>query len=356
MRVLFVVQRLPPDHVSGAPLQALTLARALIARGIEVEVLTIRHAAGQRLGRDDLDGVPIRRLPAPLGPLSTIGRGGVALLHGWLTRGRFDVIHGHALSATVLAAAAAASAPVLLKPSLSGATGDLARIGDSPLRAPIHHLLRRIDRFAAVDLGIESELAALGVVRSRVWTAKNGVDFSRFAPDPSAKASLEEEIGHRGPILLYAGQLIPRKGIEDLFAAFEIARGRCRKLVLLIAGEAQASGPGFLALGPRADMPRLLAAADCLILPSWREGLPNIALEALACGCPVVARRGLLPPSLAASAMVDEAVTVADMGEKIASRVEGGSRGRPPELDPYDITRVAAEYEQAYEALLAPRN
>jgi glycosyltransferase involved in cell wall biosynthesis len=47
----------------------------------------------------------------------------------------------------------------------------------------------------------------------------------------------------------------------------------------------------IMLLGARDDATELMAAADLLVLPSWREGLPNVVLEAMQAGCPVVATR-----------------------------------------------------------------
>jgi glycosyltransferase involved in cell wall biosynthesis len=104
-------------------------------------------------------------------------------------------------------------------------------------------------------------------------------------------------------LVLFVGRLVAAKGLRELLAAAaSLARERpLLKVAILGDGplrhelerQAQRSGAGenVLMRGPRppADVARWLAAADLLCLPSYSEGCPNVVLEALSCGRPVVA-------------------------------------------------------------------
>jgi glycosyltransferase involved in cell wall biosynthesis len=124
-----------------------------------------------------------------------------------------------------------------------------------------------------------------------------GIDLTAFHPQDrrSCKASLGASIH---PTVLYAGRLEPEKRVNVLLDA---ARDASKPFGVLIAGNgtlestlrAQATDDSVRFLGCREnqEMPPVYAAADALVLPSAFEGMPTVALEALACGTPVVATR-----------------------------------------------------------------
>jgi len=124
----------------------------------------------------------------------------------------------------------------------------------------------------------------------------SGVDLQRFHP--------ALKTGHDGPFrFLYAGRMLTDKGLHELIAALDdINRDgvRCHLWLSGFAGaqnvsavdERQLSAWGARAdidwLGPTDRMERVYAAVDCVVLPSYREGMPRSLLEAGAMGLPVV--------------------------------------------------------------------
>ena len=171
---------------------------------------------------------------------------------------------------------------------------------------PRHRLPRRQIRWAAtraqglisVSRALGEHLVHLGVSRERITVLRNGVDIDRFCPQPEAARMLRRELGLKGPVLLSVGSLIERKGHHITLDALRRLEG----VTLLIAGEGplkdslrrQVAQAGLAErvhfLGPiaHADLPRYYSAADVFVLASSREGMPNVLLEALACGTPVV--------------------------------------------------------------------
>ena len=126
-------------------------------------------------------------------------------------------------------------------------------------------------------------------------TIPNGIDTSRFHPATTDERRMARQRLHlpkEGPLVLFVGRLVEKKGI-GLVVAISRALSTCH---FLIVGD----GPLRGALERRADnvtwvpaigpdrMPDCYFAADCLLLPSHDEGLPLVVQEALACGLPAV--------------------------------------------------------------------
>jgi len=181
-----------------------------------------------------------------------------------------DVVHAHWLASMLVAPAA--RKPVVLTLHGSGTAGrfeDLSLMAKAP--RPAGALLRR----ARVVIGVSEQLAEVaGLVGARDarWIP-NGVEIP---PEIGAEAD--------PPEVLFVGRLSPEKGIAELVGA---AQG----LNLVVAGDGPLRHlvPNALGFVPPAEAQRLLARAAVVVLPSHREGLPMVLLEAMAHGRAVVA-------------------------------------------------------------------
>jgi glycosyltransferase involved in cell wall biosynthesis len=138
--------------------------------------------------------------------------------------------------------------------------------------------------------------AAAGLPDGAVRTVRNGVDLDRFAPGDQAAARTALGLPADGRIALGVGRLVPGKGFD--VAARAVRQLDDLTLVLVGAGAERPTiedaGGGrvrFLGAQPPERVALAYRAADLLVLPSEREGWPNVVTEALACGLPVVASR-----------------------------------------------------------------
>lgn len=152
-----------------------------------------------------------------------------------------------------------------------------------------------------------------------VSVVEHGLDHARFRPDGDAaldEAALEA-LGVRPPYLAFLGTLEPRKDVAGLVTAFDALAGDHPDLQLVIAGgagwagerleEALATSPnrarivrtGYVA---EASVPALLRRADAVVYPAIEEGFGLPALEALACGAPLVTTAGSVMAEVAAGA------------------------------------------------------
>jgi len=146
----------------------------------------------------------------------------------------------------------------------------------------------RVRQFAIDQLRLEP---------SKCVTIPNGVDVDAFANAPPLRWS---ELGwpDDSQVALYVGRFHPQKGLESIQAEVERLLAKpWRKLVLVGDGPLRESlrqwaesmpGDQIRILPWRADVAPLMRAARMLLLPSHYEGMPNVVLEAMAAGLPVV--------------------------------------------------------------------
>jgi lipopolysaccharide/colanic/teichoic acid biosynthesis glycosyltransferase/glycosyltransferase involved in cell wall biosynthesis len=166
----------------------------------------------------------------------------------------------------------------------------------------------------AVSPSLAAEVAALGLcapgkLRTLGHGGSHGVDLERF--DPARWRGARErtrdrlEIPRDAAVIGYVGRVVRDKGIGDLAAAWRRLRETHPGARLVVCGDFEEHGA--IEAGVRAalesdarvhitreaaaGMPAVYAALDVLVLPTYREGLPNVALEAAAMELPVVATR-----------------------------------------------------------------
>lgn len=141
-----------------------------------------------------------------------------------------------------------------------------------------------------------------GVAADKLQVIHNGVDLARFHPglrDEFRQATREKiGAGRTAPVILFVGSGYERKGVAPLLMA--LARMKNRDAIALIVGRdrhvaryqalAQRLGVADRVrfLGGQEDVRPFYAAADMFCLPTLYDPMPNAALEALACGLPVV--------------------------------------------------------------------
>lgn len=166
--------------------------------------------------------------------------------------------------------------------------------------ALVRRLYPEADAIAAVSDGVADDLVRVaGLDRDRITTIYNPVVGPDLAAQASALAA-HRWLGGDVPVILGVGRLEPAKDFVTLIEAFARLR-RQRPARLLILGEGRqraALAAQAAALGVDADVDlagwtanpfAVMARAAVFVLSSRFEGLPGVLIQALACGCPVVA-------------------------------------------------------------------
>ena len=176
----------------------------------------------------------------------------------------------------------------------------------------------------------------LAVPRERTVVTPLGVDDSLRPLAPEAYGPALARLGVKRPYVLFVGLIQPRKNLETVANVFARLAARVDDLSLVLAGEDRLPEGRLRAIlettgatervvrlgyAPASDLPALYSGASLLLFPSRDEGFGLPALEAMACGCPVVASdRGALPEVLGEGGLVFPPDALDDM-EDAASRL-----------------------------------
>ncbi|KAF1707362.1 glycosyltransferase [Pseudoxanthomonas sacheonensis] len=188
-------------------------------------------------------------------------------------------------------------------PLVAGARGSDLRVRDAVSRALTRPVVNAAQRLLVVseDLG---RVAAenYGADPARIRTIPNGCDASLFHPADRAASRTLLGIAADAEVVTYVGRLVPEKGLRELLDACRTLAAARPRLRLVLVGEGPmreeiatrlAADPSLqvtlAGAQPPAEVARWMAASDLVTLPSYSEGHPNVLVEALACGRPVVA-------------------------------------------------------------------
>ena len=281
------------------------LAASMAAGGHEVTVC---------LRRDDPDrpervltaqGYTVVRIPAgPSEPvpeadlLEHLGTFAHRLADNWAAD-RPEIVHGHRWMAGFATQLAARESRVPTVQTFHGLGG---RDGGQRVRRKVERLVaRKAGWVAATSTGEAVDLIRMGRCRRAMSVVPRGVDLDTF--------TTSGDIAPRGtaPRIISVGRVLAGRGFDVMIAALpaiadaeflivggpdrryldgdpEVRRLRALALQLGVAGRV-----GFTGAVPHADMPALLRSADVLACTSWDEPVGIVALEAMACGVPVVA-------------------------------------------------------------------
>lgn len=213
-------------------------------------------------------------------------------------RGRCDVLLASWLypdACSALSLAATLDIPCVVKAHGS----DVQRIGKRwDVQPMVRAWLPKASAVVAPSRSLVRALIDLGAPRRHAHHIPNGVDRSIFRPRDRAASRARLGLGRDDRLVVFVGRLTREKGVADLIRAGE----RVDNTRFALIGEgplrsrfdaSSSSSERWLTPGalPLPEVAEWMAAADVVTLPSWSEGTPNVVLEALASGRPVVATR-----------------------------------------------------------------
>jgi glycosyltransferase involved in cell wall biosynthesis len=369
--------------VGGAERQAEKLAHALANRGADVTVLTPRLIHGA-MDQEDAGGVKVVRFP--LFDLSRKLRGmrGVGPLNLVSLRLQVframkpylrdaEVVHTHiatTLTAYAMQAAQKAGLPVLCKVAMAGERTDLGELFAIGLGGPslARSMVLQMNRWVATTEAVYKSLLDWEVSPARISVIPNGVDLV-------SQSGLRERSG-TAQRFLYLGRLssTSQRDVPSLLRAFDLLADEVPGVELAVVGAgdlyaeteslvSELRNQGAVNMAGEQSPERWLEWADCLVLPSRREGLSNALLEAMSHGVACIANdigpnREVLSHGQA-GVLVEVGNTAALLGamRRMALdpgvAMQTGKAGYQRVTDNYSIESVAERYMDLYAQLVA---
>ncbi|ETA66541.1 UDP-N-acetylglucosamine: 1L-myo-inositol-1-phosphate 1-alpha-D-N-acetylglucosaminyltransferase [Haloechinothrix halophila YIM 93223] len=315
-------------------------AREMARRGIEVEVFTRATSSDQPPIAELAPGVLVRHVPA--GPFEPLGRhelpaqmcaftAGVLRAEAFHPPGYYDLVHSHYwVSGQVGWLASGRWNVPLVHTAHTLAKVKNAALADGDTPEPRtrvfgeQQVVDEADRLVAnTDVEARQLVELYGAVPGTVRAVSPGVDLRSFTPGSTSAARDRLGIPQDAVVLAFAGRIQPLKAPDVLLrAAAELVRRDpelARRLVVLVVGGPSGTGleqpeglkeladqlgiaanTRFLPPQPASELARMFRAADVVAVPSYNESFGLVALEAQACGTPVVAAEvGGLPTAVA---------------------------------------------------------
>lgn len=283
----------------------LSLARRLRETGARLILVSPDGEYGAKLREMDFDWRPLPMNRLSLNPFAEARL--ILHLTGLLRREKVDIVHGFTIKPAIYGAIAGKLAGVKGRVNAVAGMGYVF-ISDelkARLLRPLVRLLARFafdgndarlivqnpdDHAAFVDTGL------VAGERVRIIPG-SGVDCSKFAVTTRVRGPGE-------PLrVVLAARMLWDKGLAEFIEAARSLKAEGRNITFVLAGDPDPGNPasvstsdleGWVAeglvdwLGHVSDMPALLSAADVVVLPSYREGLPKTLIEAAACALPLV--------------------------------------------------------------------
>ncbi|HTV74209.1 MAG TPA: glycosyltransferase [Candidatus Acidoferrales bacterium] len=374
----------------GQNVHVAALATAISRLGADVTVYTRRDERRLPKRVDFVSGVTVEHVDA--GPPHVLPKDELyehmpafaeQLSRAW-TDSRPDIVHAHFWMSGIASCAAAEALPLPLVQTFHALGIERRRHQGAKDSSPPERLqeerriVETVDRVVATATAEAFELARMGADSSRISVIPCGVDLTRFTPDGPCEV--------RAPgffRLVCVTRLVERKGVGTVIEAL----ARLRNVELVVAGgpslEALPSDPEYARLMKlareqgvadrvhfrgrltRDQVPALMRSADAVVCVPWYEPFGMVALEAMACGTPVIAssvgglidtvldgKVGLHVPARDAGALV-KAVRLLMQQPELSRQFAAAGRRRAEQR--YGWDRIAKQTMDVYREVIFDR-
>ena len=203
-------------------------------------------------------------------------------------RGDIDILQAEYIPhSSIIPALLKRDTPLVLK--FHGTDGFIYPFKNRVYMAMIQYMLRRADYVITCSEALKNNLISIGADPERISAIANGIDTQGFHPLNRKDCRFSFKLPADSSVFLFVGRLHPFKGIHEILETAKINP----EITFVLAGPGKIPPhpPNCIFTGPvdPSRVPLLMNAADCLILPSYSEGLGLVLAESLACGVPVIA-------------------------------------------------------------------
>ncbi len=303
-------------HITTTPMTLVFLrgqVEYMKYRGMTVHAVSSPGDLLESFGRDEgmaVHGIPMGRRITPLEDIRALLR-----LTKLLRELQPTIVHGHTIKAGLLGMFAAwiTGVPLrlyhlhgLIYPAKKGLKRRVMKWVEKLPGLFSHHTLcvsLSVRRIAVKDRLIHpKKISVLLSGSANGVDAENRFNSQRLGAEARAKTRRMIGCPENALVLGYVGRIVRDKGVEELVQAWMAVRQDYHDLHLVIAGPFEPDDPisaesaSVLRTDPRVhllgwvdDIPEIFSAVDLVVLPSYREGFPNVPLEAAAMALPVVA-------------------------------------------------------------------
>ena len=366
-RRILVCHLLPALPAHGAEQLLLDIARKTDRNRVSLSICLI-SGLGPLVKDFEALGVPVTYIPKKSRKDFSV----VLRLASFFKKNRFDIVHTHLFTADLWGRLAGVIARVPIV-STSHTTSDpnIGRVG----RLLDRVLDRKNKAVICVSEAVRHyRIYGAGFDPKKLHLIENGIDLDRFEA-PVSRDEVLKRVGvdTKRRWIAIVGRLVPLKGHRFLIEALSMISTDFPDAGILVVGEVEDEeelkklvvqrglSDRVVFLGLRRDVPEILRAAEILAMPSSREGLPIVLLEAMAASLPVVVTRvGGIPEVVTEEKtglfVTQDPASIATALRRLLSDPDFsrllGRQSRRLIEERYDIRTVARRYEELYRKVL----
>jgi len=370
MKIAILVPAFLPKWLAGTEIATYNIARHLAKRRHEVHVITSMDKGMPR--ENEEAGFYVHRIGFPR--LKFLGIMVFSLKALFLLKGfNPDLVHAQN---TIMGMPGFLAKKLLRKPYLVWARGSEIYLPWLFKRPMSKLVLKNADAAIALTEDMKTEMQK--ICNRDVLVIPNGIDFERFENLSRDAVRCKLQANSDARLVIFVGRFRPEKGVRYLIEAMEIIRQKNQQVRLILGGEGPEEDSlrqlvrqlnledcvDFAGQIPNEKVPQYMAASDVFVLPSLSEGLPNVILEAMASGLPIVASKvGGVPQIIkdGENGYLIEPTRPDQIAEKVLLLLENHdlrdaiSRNSIQKAKDYSWENVVWRLEEVYESCLSTK-
>jgi glycosyltransferase involved in cell wall biosynthesis len=298
MKIALIIMRFPPEYHGGSEIATQSLAKNLSNRGYDIHVFTSRINNVPKMSIES--GFIIHRIKTVELPLLRNIVFSIRVL--WEIKDlKIDIIQSQSISVHNAGLPALVIKKILRLPYIAWGRGDDVFLSKGFEKFFNKIILKNADSVIVLTKAMGRKLSTIITIPFHI--IPNGCDAEHFKNLNKDICRKKLNLKKIEKIILFVGRLHPVKGIQYLIDAMVSIEKYDKNAKLLIIGDGEErynlesyvnkrklkDSITFIGELPHSELPQYFAASDIFVLPSLSEGFPNVLLEAMASGLPIIA-------------------------------------------------------------------